>query len=404
MLRSIIICPDADLGRRLEQALLEGGRVGVARRVAEYPNDADLDRMIRANAPDVVFLGIQDMRRVSATLRLLEKIVSDLPVVAVGRVADSQALVEVMRAGIREFVAPPFESGPIIETLVRVNEQLQRNPPEIDSTEHVYSFLPSKAGTGTSTIALNLAGSIARRPDQHVLLADFDLNSGMTRFLLKLQNTNSIAQAATHAFEMDEVVWPKLVTSMSRLDVLHAGRINPNFRLESAHIRHLTDFWRRIYKVICFDLSGALERYSMELMEQSKRIFLVCTPEIPSLHLAREKLAYLRTQNLDAKVSVIVNRCQKRMVITPENIEQLLGVKLFMSFPNDYAVVHRAAQSASLIEPNTELGQKFLQLSHLLLEDKAPTAGEPSSRKRFIEFFSIVPKGYQFPESKKPGA
>jgi phosphoribosylformylglycinamidine synthase len=48
------------------------------------------------------------------------------------------------------------------------------------------------------------------------------------------------------------------------------------------------------------DLSGNLERYSIEIMQDCKRIMLVCTPEIPSLHLAREKINFLKTLDLDS--------------------------------------------------------------------------------------------------------
>jgi hypothetical protein len=34
----------------------------------------------------------------------------------------------------------------------------------------------------------------------------------------------------------------------------------------------------------------------------------VCTPEVPSLHLTREKLAFLKTMELDTRVSVVLNR------------------------------------------------------------------------------------------------
>ena len=43
----------------------------------------------------------------------------------------------------------------------------------------IFAFLPSKAGAGTSTIALNVSAAMSRRPDTHVMLSDFDLNSGM---------------------------------------------------------------------------------------------------------------------------------------------------------------------------------------------------------------------------------
>src|SRR6202022_74103 len=108
--------------------------------------------------------------------------------------------------------------------------------------------------------------------------------------------------------DMDEALWPQMVTTIDKLDVLHAGKLNPDFRIEATQITHLMNFMRRNYRVLCFDLSGNLEKYSLEIMHESKKIFLVCTPEIPSLHLAREKYLYLKGLGLTERVCTPLNR------------------------------------------------------------------------------------------------
>ena len=110
------------------------------------------------------------------------------------------------------------------------------------------------------------------------------------------------------------------------------------------------EFMRRNYTSLCFDMSGNLERYSLEIMHESKRIFLVCTPEIPSLHLAREKYLYLKQLDLGERVSVLLNRCPKRSLISPQQIEQLLGVPIYMTFPNDYQGVQRAMTAGRWVD------------------------------------------------------
>ncbi len=165
-----------------------------------------------------------------------------------------------------------------------------------------------------------------------MLLADFDLNSGMLRFLLKLRNTNSILEALEQAPSMDETIWPQLVTPVGAMDVLHAGGVNPSLRIEPEQVHSLVQFMRRNYKVLCFDLSGNLERYSLEVMRESKRVMLVCTPEVSSLHLAKEKLAFLRSIDLHDRVSVLLSRLDRKDVLGVDKVQQLLGVPVFRSF------------------------------------------------------------------------
>ncbi len=375
---------------RLERALVDIGRVGVVRTVDHYPDLVEFTRLLRAAAPDILFVGTESMSRAADLVRQVESNAPGVQIIAVSRASDPEMLLESMRAGIREFLALPFHLQQVEDSIHRAQEQISKRAPAFETSDLVYSFLPSKAGVGTSTIALNVAVALASIPETPVILSDFDLNSGMMRFMLKLDNGYSVADAAEHAVEMDEALWPQLVTSIGTLDVLHAGKLNPGFRIEATQIRHLIDFMRRNYRALCFDLSGNLEKYSLEIMHESKRIFLVCTPEIPSLHLAREKYSFMKSLDLEDRVSVLVNRCSNRPVITPEQIEQILGLPVMMTFPNDYNGVHRALTAGRAIEPTTELGRGFARLAQTLIEKKTlpPLA---ATKKRFIEYFSIIP-------------
>ncbi len=390
MLRGVIICGDEDLALRLERSLTEVGRVGVVRTVDHYPDLVELTRLLRAAAPEIIFLSTESMARAAELVKQVESNAPGVQIIAISRASDPEVLLESMRAGIREFVALPFNPNQLEEALHRIQDMLAKRPPSFQTSDMVYSFLPSKAGVGASTIALNVAVALSNIPETSVILSDFDLNSGMMRFMLKLDNGYCVADAAEHALEMDEALWPQLVTSVGRMDVLHAGKLNPGFRIEAAQIRHLIDFMRRNYRALCFDLSGNLEKYSLEIMHESKKIFLVCTPEIPSLHLAREKYSFLKSLDLEDRISVLLNRVSNRPVITPEQIEQILGLPVLMTFPNDYNGVHRALTAGKAIEANTELGRGFARLAQTLVE-KRPLPPPSSAKKRFIEYFSIMP-------------
>jgi pilus assembly protein CpaE len=342
---------------------------------------------------------MESVAKAVPTKERLEECSPGVQVIAVHSECAPALLMEAMRMGIREFLAPPFDRGTVTAALQRAKEALERKPVLFNATEFVYSFLPSKAGVGTSTIAMNAATALSRTHDTQTLLADFDLNSGMLRFMLKLDNPNCVVDAAERSLNIDESFWPQLVTTIGNLDVLHAGKLNPNFRMEPTEVRSIVEFARRNYKAVCFDLSGNLEKYSVELMQESKRIFLVCTPEIPSLHLAREKYQYLQSADLGQRVAVIVNRRHKGNVLTMAQIEDLLGLPIHLTFPNDYQRVNRALVEGRAVEPSTEFGKQCQALAQTMMEQK--TAAVPD-KKRFIEFFSIAPQRLSF-ESRKTG-
>jgi len=369
---------------RLENAATLTGQISVNRVLDSYPPVIDLVRTVRAHAPDVLFLNFESIEKAQQIVGFVEQQAEGLQIIAIHRTCEPQILRETMRLGVREFLSDPFDRTQLMDSIAHVKELIERKPPTHGVTMQVFSFLPSKAGVGTSTLAMNVSAALSRRPNTKVLLSDFDLNSGMIRFLLNLRNEYSVIDAVEHALNIDENLWPQLVTSIGQLDVLHAGRVNPNMRIEGTQVRNLVEFMRRNYDALCFDLSGNLEKYSMELMQESKRIILVVTPEIPSLHLAREKLAFLRGYDLDGRVLVVLNRCQKKALFSKAQVEELLGRQVAHQLPNDYIGVNRAMTTGKWMEPDSELGKHYTEFAKSLI-DKKVAAKEP---KKFLEFIN----------------
>jgi pilus assembly protein CpaE len=382
MLRAVIISPDHELSAALCEALQKTRKVGVLRTLEGYPGELDLVRFLRATAPGVVFLGMENSRQALAVAASIEAHAPGMQIVAISRTVQRELLLETMRAGIREFLGLPFETEPVEQMVARVAEIAERNPPAIESTERVLSFLPSKPGVGCSTIALNTSIMLAQLPDSKTLLADFDLNCGMIAFMLQMDAAHSVIAAVENAHQMDESLWPKLVASFGELDVLPAGKLAPGHRIDGMQIGHLIEFARRHYRAICVDLSGILEKFSVELLHESREIFLVCTPEVPSLHLAREKLHFLRSLELESRVKVLLNRATRRSLIPVSEVEKVLGVPVYMSFPNDYLGVHRALTSGKHVSPSSELGAGFAALAAAIRNGEPP---KPAARRGLLD-------------------
>lgn len=390
MLRGLIISSDQDVAARFESAARDSRRLTIARTLDGYPDAIALSRLLRVTAPHVIFLESGLIGRAPELLAFIEANAPGLQVVAIGRTLDADSLLEAMRAGIREFVAYPFAPADLNDSLARIADVLGKRPPQLRSTSRVFSFLPAKAGVGASTVAVNVGLALSRIPDTSVALSDFDLNSGMVRFMLKLTNAFSIIDAVDRSFDMDEALWPQLVTSIGSLDVLHAGKLNPNIRIDGEQVRHLVEFMRRNYDALCFDLSGNLERYSIEVMHESKRILLVCTPEVPSLHLAQEKFQFLKSLDLDDRVNIVLNRVGKNSVISAEHVEDILGRPVAITIPNDYSRVHRALTAGEAVEPSSELGRKFVELANRLA-DHAPAQEQTAApKRRFVDLLSVL--------------
>ena len=124
-------------------------------------------------------------------------------------------------------------------------------------------------------------------------------------------------------------------------------------------------------------------------MNESNQILLVCTPEIPSVHLAREKMAFLRKADLDQRVSVVLTRMQKtskfseKETFSQQEVEELIGVPVVRVFPNDYKAIQRSVSNGTLLPKTSELGKAFTEFAETLIAQNPAT--KPQSNGRFME-------------------
>jgi pilus assembly protein CpaE len=386
MLRTVIIGPDARQAQQLEKALSAlANELTVSRTLLTYPDEGELIRTLRTHAPEVIFLSFEKSEFAIKVVERVSQEVEGVQFVAYHRDCDAVTLREIMRAGVRELVAEPFELSALVESLRNVKALVEQKPPLYTAKGRIYSFLPAKAGSGATTMALNLSAALSRVGNTRVLLSDLDLSSGILRFLLKIRNEHAIMEVLEHMHELDENLWQQLVTTVGKVDVLHSGPLNPNVRVEPSQVHDLAQFWLRNYDVVCVDLSGNLERYSLEILRDSQQVFLVCTPEVPSLHLTREKLAFLRTVELDSRVSVVLNRVSRQSLLSPQQVQDVLGVPVMYNFINDYQVVNTATRAGDFVEPKSKLGVQFAELAASLLNKPMV---ETTSKRKFLEFLS----------------
>ena len=387
MLRSMIICADPGLLDDLTEALRPfDADVDVCRVLREYPEGRDLIRMLRAHGPGVVFLSFQDSLKAAGVAKVLFEEARGLQVIAVHHEGDPERLRDSMRSGIREFLTPPFETSTITHALGNVLQNLELSPVAYTVTDHVLAFLPSKAGAGATSLALNVSAALAGQNQGPVFLGDLDLNSGAVRHMLQIGNPLALADAVSQFDDLDEIKWPGFVTSIANLDVAHAGPVNPAIRLDSGKAAGLIQFLRRNYRAVCLDLSGNLERYSIAVMQEARYVVLVCAPEIPSLHLAREKMAFLANLDLDKRVLVVLNRVTRQASFSKAQVEDILDTPVFATACEDNAALVRAAAEGIPVDPRSMFGRDCAAFAEKLVQKPTRVRDRPS---KFLQYFAL---------------
>jgi pilus assembly protein CpaE len=400
MIRAILISPDPELRSQFELRLAETGQMVLLRSFDRYLSFEEVQRFSRAHAPHAVLLDVQSD---PVAITLAGNIARHLPsaqVVALARTCDTDLLVRLMNAGVREFLYPPFPKDLYLEAVARLTEAVRDAPAVSDSTDLLFAFLPAKAGSGCSTLAMNAAAAISRFSEGRVLLVDLDFYSGIARFLLKLNSAFSVLDALDRAAEMDEAIWAELVTRTELMDVLASGTIRRAFHPDPAALHRVIDYARRHYRAICVDLAGTFEEASVELLHESRRILLVLQPDLASVYLAKEKLRFLASMELEDRVSVVLNRWHREACLSIPDIESVVGLPVQFTIGDDPPLIYRSLLAGVGVDPGTEVGKEIARLGSALAETK-PQKSELTPKRRMVEYFSLVPAKYSLFPSKR---
>ena len=202
----------------------------------------------------------------------------------------------VLHLGMRELVNPPFKQAAFHPVLERLKADLEQNPVQLKSTCPIWAFLPAKAGTGASTLAAHASWAAAQNPESRILLADFDRYSGITSFQFNVTPEYTLQDALAASLELDEDCWRRLVKPVRNIDLLVSRPADISETRLERFTSNLMQFAQRNYTSIHVDLPDS---------------FLVTTPELASLRLAKLKADALARLDLGVRTRLLLNRSAK---------------------------------------------------------------------------------------------
>jgi len=232
-------------------------------------------------------------------------------------------------------------------------------------------------------VALNTAGRLAADLNHKVLLIESDLNSGVLSILLNAKSPGSVLDALENSSRLDYSIWSNCVTRKHGVDFLLSERAKPLPSWGNYH--HLLEYAKSRYDTIVVDLPEVANDATEEILGRAKFVFLVCTPEFPSLKLAQRRCRELESRGVPAsRVGIVVNRWHETDA-TEAEFEETLQHGVAAIFPNDYASVREATLNGNLVSGVTRLGETYLSLARILAGVPDPYSPEPKSRFQLLK-------------------
>jgi pilus assembly protein CpaE len=343
-----------------------------------------IDKLERAQA-EVILLGLHQLpASLEEVIRRLKAASGSPAVIVVHSSADPDTILKCVRAGAEEFVYSPIKED-LLAALERMAGERLKTRAGTRPRGKAFGFLSAKGGCGGTSVACHVALELQRQTNLSVLLADFDLETGMIGFLMKSQSRFSIVDALENAHRLDVSLWKALVSNgHPGLEVIMAPS-SPGLQRPVApeSFRLIVPFVRANYDWTVVDLGRSLSPVAMHVLEELDETFIVTTLDVPALHQTKQIVQTLLDSRIaQHRLHVLLNRTPKRGEVTLEELDRMLGVPVYATIPNDYVSLYEAYSEGGFVPENSNLGRNFARVA-------AKMAGiQKKEKKRLLSFLS----------------
>ena len=371
--RILILSPDLSLTVPLQEKLAAAGwtETTVER---SYPSPGQAARLVREMQPTIIVVGLSEADQALGLIEDLHTSYPGLLLAAAHSVNVPDLILSAVRAGAAEYLGPPFE----VEHLERVLQEKKSTLATPQSRGRMISLLPAGGGSGASTVALHLAAAVARLTKRRVLFLDWDFHCGTSAFRLRQKPEFTLGDAMQRGGSLDEF-WDQLVCSVKGMDLLAAPLPDRVTAEDVGRIPSVVGSARRNYEWVISDLPPAVHGSEPVLLE-SEAVYIVCTPDVISLHLARRRFDEIRRLGVDPEaLRLIVNR-ETGVSFRSEEIRKLVGIPVVRTFPNDPGSVGTAWLEGRLVQENSDFGKPLNRFAQEVIGTEQPAAKQDKSK------------------------
>lgn len=313
-------------------------------------------------------------------------LMSDVPRIASVRALEDTTLLVLDRRTLFDVLPPESDALLDLQKLVEQREatlgkmiaKAKMVAPEQAAT--VVAVYSPKGGAGRTTIAVNLAATLARRFSGDVLLFDLSLPYNHAALIAGLVPTSCLALAGQQPpAGFEEAVLGAIVHHPGGMMLLpavlrpeQADLITP--QLITQAMGHL----QSAFRYIVVDLGVAMTENVLTVLENAHRIVLLATPELSTLKDVKDLLRLFENvlQIAPSRVIIAMNVKSPRPVVGREDVERTLNQKIPVEFQFDGSRPDEAAVHSNILaltDPRSAISRGAQALADALVgsEDKA---------------------------------
>jgi len=379
----ILVGKDAHLRAETRTHLAATGRVHIIAESSDYQRASELIGQLHPQGAIILIDGDED-----AALDLVREIGREHPhtaIICTGKQCASETIVRAYRAGAHEFLMQPPDPQELREVLERLEAFLGEG--KAKRVGRVIAVYSSRGGSGTTTIAVNVAVTLARRTRQETVIVDLNFQYGCLPVFFGIEPIYSMTDVAHNESRLDVQLLRSFLTKVTPQLFYLAAPLNPEEAddIFPAHLEMTLGLLRTQFAHVILDTPHILDPNTVAALDHADAILVVTTTDLASLYTTKRALETFRRLGYEAeKIRLVVNRYAKNKEVPLEKIGDVLGQNIALALVEDPRAVLEAinmGKPLALSESKSPLVRQFAELVKLIAPVEEASASEGTSER-----------------------
>jgi len=332
---------------------------------------------ILSNAPDKTIFIVDLSSNKQDKLDLILKVTSRCQNCKVLALADSPSvdlIIQIMRAGAREFIPVPIIKNEFFEAINKTIAQFEQTK-KVNKCK-IISVFSNKGGIGKTSLATNLALELSKITKENVALIDMNFQMGDITTFLDLKPSFNISYMLENIDKINETF---LLSTLERYKNtnLYILADPPYFKqadnIQAKQITKLFNTLKETFSYIIVDAESSFNAKNIATLDNSDMILLVTVANLPALRNTQRCLELFEKLGYDKeKTQIVVNRYMENDEIKEADVEKVLSKEIYWKIPNNYFAIMSAINKGipvSVLNGATNVAQSYKDLAQKISDN-----------------------------------
>jgi len=270
-------------------------------------------------------------------------------VMLLGNITDVAVYRALMQQGVSDCLIPPYDSKQIFEVIETICAEPTERP-----LGRVISFMGSKGGVGSSTMAHNVAWCLAEEFSDDVAVVDLDIAFGTLALAFNVEPQQGIADALVQPDRVDEMLLERFMAKHGdHINLLIApGSLDTESSIDIESFDVLLNLIRRTAPFVVIDIPHVWAPWTRHLLMGSDEIVVTSTLDLAALRdtkILYDNLAPQR-QN-DAPMRIVVNHvgAYRKTELSVKDYESAIGIDPALAVVHDPVLFGTASNNGQMV-------------------------------------------------------